>query len=743
MLCPDGKEQRVSYMENNKPTLKFNNLASHLKSLHPYVLTSKDSAAVAAAAPASGAGKRKAEDVLPSTKGAIVFTPMLESEFLAVYVKALCLGGYPLSWGDNLGFKYLCDALGLPRIPRTTATRHIALLYQDLRETIMQDIGALLGEVEVTTGGSTFAIELGVQVSLDGWQAIAGQKMESVLVHGGKVQKVFGRSKPELRPAEVHLGLQHFVASSYTAQEHADMWDILFSDRGLSRSNVFMAVMDTTATNPAILKTHQWAHVLWQSCDAHVMDLCTEDSLDNPSFKDAYGAANAMGEFLRASEKRFGPLLAMQRELGVPTPLRPVPQSNTRFLQSSFVMRRIIVLWPSIKQMRARLMVGGVIGDVVYEFDPPTMSAFNLLCTDLAVQMDTLIAIDKMMEPFIKFNARIGSSKEYTMSLQRPLFHELYVALEPFTASLVPAVQSVARSLTCSILTRMAPLMHSDMDGLRPAGMAKLTGEALREKLSERDEIANAAAALDPSCWATFVELGGSLEDAESTIWRHLIRPRASVTEGGPFVPEGAASAAAFAAEIKRIRAQPKPSKFMSDGAWAAKLDRLVREATDNHAQAIAPGGVAVLADPLTPLRDALEREFEALAELITKEELATDHGKKDSQYGSPLGVDNGPRYQLWPALKPQFPILFAAASMLLCAKRTSISNERLHSVAGRINSKLRASLTPASIEMLTLSHMALKDAMAADVELKKLRQPSGSLEGLDEEQIATLTGQM
>lgn len=80
-------------------------------------------------------------------------------------------------------------------------------------------------------------------------------------------------------------------------------------------------------------------------------------------------------------------------------------------------------------------------------------------------------------------------------------------------------------------------------------------------------------------------------------------------------------------------------------------------------------------------------------------------------KYGDPLESGNKARYR-WHAHKAQMPLLFEAAWALLCIPASATNNERVHSVSGRIDDKLRASLKPSNIQRLTLAFFFLPDAV-------------------------------
>jgi len=98
--------------------------------------------------------------------------------------------------------------------------------------------------------------------------------------------------------------------------------------------------------------------------------------------------------------------------------------------------------------------------------------------------------------------------------------------------------------------------------------------------------------------------------------------------------------------------------------------------------------------------------------------------------YGDPLSSGyNANRYGFWPKHKHEFPILYLLAIIILGGQATSIECERVHSLAGRIVTKLRAALLPAKFELLTLGNIFLKEMIKKDEELQALIQTGDAAE--------------
>ena len=458
------------------------------------------------------------------------------------------------------------------------------------------------------------------------------------------------------------------------------------------------------------------------------------------------------------------PLLAVQTEAGIVHPCRPMRQAPTRFLQSALVVERVLKLEPHFRSLMAAQLAdlpaapaagppaplaAAVAGAAAGAAGAPRKHPFDDAGTGqtylsrsnaMLSKLPELTCIAAMMTPFVKYSARTGSSNEYCMSLQRPLVRELDAAVTPYLSSLLPGVVTIAKALQCSIWRRLAPAGWLMDDALRPEGMEKPSADFLAKRMLT-DEISNAAAVMDPACWSEFELLGGSYDDAESTLYRLYLAPRAELVESAAGAPADAAAAAAVAAdtaaklkiECDAIRAQPKPSKWMADTAWEDKKREMVAAATERsrvkRAAVRAGEPDAVHEGPMEPLRQAFFAEFA----LLRKDVEAVAHAGVKSKFGMPLDSGNTERYTYWPSVKSSRPILyFLATCGPLVLKAASISNERVNSVLGRIVTKLRCKLAPSTQEMLTLALVTLQQNASSAPEWVALSAKYGSLERAD-----------
>lgn len=92
------------------------------------------------------------------------------------------------------------------------------------------------------------------------------------------------------------------------------------------------------------------------------------------------------------------------------------------------------------------------------------------------------------------------------------------------------------------------------------------------------------------------------------------------------------------------------------------------------------------------------------------------------SPFGTPLSRGTDARYEFWPSRRSAQPLMLFCAEELLAACRAATAfNERLHSPAQRIGSKLRNRLKPHTTVQLTLAYHFLRE------DIKKLLKEMGT----------------
>ena len=110
----------------------------------------------------------------------------------------------------------------------------------------------------------------------------------------------------------------------------------------------------------------------------------------------------------------------------------------------------------------------------------------------------------------------------------------------------------------------------------------------------------------------------------------------------------------------------------------------------------------------------------------------------------APFGgeLQEGPpdRYQYWPSVEKQFPLLYlCAVTLLACDGNSTCENERAHSPAGRITEPYRALMKPAKMEELTLAYFMIRKRAEADTRKQMEAWAKASLDqrAVEEELIA------
>lgn len=173
--------------------------------------------------------------------------------------------------------------------------------------------------------------------------------------------------------------------------------------------------------------------------------------------------------------------------------------------------------------------------------------------------------------------------------------------------------------------------------------------------------------------------------------------------------------------KLAAIKGRPKP-EGMHQSAYDADTKDLLESLRQEHEgtdEEDEDGGGGD-GDPFLQLRLALLAELAALErdhvtparkEALQQKAAALAGGKPYApRYGHPLSEGTKARYELWPSMERTFPLLYFCAEALLAGSANSTAyNERMHSPAGLIYSKLRSRLLPDNVERLTLSLIYVK----------------------------------
>ena len=101
--------------------------------------------------------------------------------------------------------------------------------------------------------------------------------------------------------------------------------------------------------------------------------------------------------------------------------------------------------------------------------------------------------------------------------------------------------------------------------------------------------------------------------------------------------------------------------------------------------------------------------------------------------YGKPFDQGNPNRLMYWSSKRASMPLLFLVSQFLLTAPAASTDNERSHSVAGRIMSKARCSMSGDTLDRNLMGYYGLRKLAAAKAEALKNAGRLENLEDLDE----------
>jgi len=101
--------------------------------------------------------------------------------------------------------------------------------------------------------------------------------------------------------------------------------------------------------------------------------------------------------------------------------------------------------------------------------------------------------------------------------------------------------------------------------------------------------------------------------------------------------------------------------------------------------------------------------------------------------YGKPFDQGNVNRHMYWYSKRASMPLLFLVSQFLLTAPAASTDNERSHSVAGRIMSKARCSMSGDTLDRNLMGYYWLRKLAVAKAEALKDAGRLEDLEDLDE----------
>jgi hypothetical protein len=487
--------------------------------------------------------------------------------------------------------------------------------------------------------------------------------------------------------------------------------------------------MDTTNGNPAVLREPVWEHCEFVDCNQHLKALAVQDAAAVPAFAAALEAAHDMAKWLGASTRRLD-------ALALYTALVPVMQSKTRFASAFIVCRRTVQLADALAAMNRRL------ADASQPplFSGPNAAESNAIAVGFKTQyakvlqnMSVIEGLARLGVPFLSDIARMGSDTEYTASITQASTIALFEVCEAeLTAH--PHMRDICVSLQNSLLERCASHATATLLIKAHHKVPSFLQPGAGEKLQKRFQVDSrqyAAQVLDPAFSHLVLLRAGELTDVEAYLYKMVLCPGA-VIELAPAdaaaLPHAPDSLPALKAQLLEIDAMQKPFPDTSDDYWAefkaqrkAELkkswkDRDVLEALEKGGEhpAAAPGGEF---DRFGPLLDALRAELAQYKIFLNSQRRVymADRANYKSPYGDPLGPKVDARYEFWPQRKKEWPLLFHCATQVLAGlKASTCSNERAHSVSGRVCTKLRGALLPNTIEQLTLAYYYIRREVIA-----------------------------
>jgi hypothetical protein len=273
-------------------------------------------------------------------------------------------------------------------------------------------------------------------------------------------------------------------------------------------------------------------------------------------------------------------------------------------------------------------------------------------------------------------------------------------------------------------------------EGLEPPGETSLA----RKNAQARDSLCFDAAALDPATFESFFLGGGDLNLARNYYIVNIIKRYAKVvSEGGAAVEEEEEeipeTTRQLNAAVKKILAEEKPlGSKVSDEAWQQDKERRAQKERDKHSNGMNnPLALEQTTGPFDALVTQLTVEMEILTREHERARDATTKGEWRTRYGAPFDTGNVNRKLYWKQRRDEMPVLFCMAMTLLPIPFASTSNERVHSVLGRILSKFRCSMTSTTLEESMLGYAWLRD------EVKRVSEDERVKQKMSDRQVTTL----
>jgi len=711
----------------------MNNFVEHMSRCHIELCTAAHAKAVwesedkKLGGGAGGGKKRKAVGALGIV--ARVLTPKELADEKSVYVRQLArmlvTDAQPWATVMRLGFRDFMGALGKPTVHETSVKRAYDKLYEvEVEGPIKSHVAHFLRPVEFKIGTAKFKFTTPCTLSQDGWCGRSSEKFVTMILHGSQfIGKVLTRVKVLVRvPHWVPVAGEDGPAR-YTAKDLARLLKRGLDEAGYDLERLLGMAADTDHTNSAVLAQQDWdwAHHLFMGCWQHILDLILKDLIKPtnpcPEYVAARDAFNKMTTFIRGSEKHMTELLKAQElapPVGLGLPKRncvvPSSSSETRFTGDFTMCRRIQRLLPALGLMNSQAMQPGQ-----KLFTEEVKQTFVENYSLLAVSAGPIAMISDLTEPILKLSAALGSDTTYTLSIQRSMFFYLNDLILEALKKPGVTLKSVAilERLRASVYERVCPVVSFNVNP--PAlFVPPAEGTPQYKGLQDRDDIYNAAESLDPATFISFGR-GGNLSHAANFFYNTVFFPHTEVLDAAEEVVEGGGAIAAlkppaYGIAKAKIKGLLNSDDFVSKEVFEERRAAMLAELEEQYGAGKAGGAAAVMVlDGLGPVLRKLKEEILSLKKY--HEQAWRDQKVWVKAYGGAFDQGNLKRLSFWGEHKEEMPLLFLAASALLCAPGASTSCERVNSVMGRILSKMRCSLSPSSVERNTLGYAIFRKA--------------------------------
>jgi len=753
-----GEIVSVAYPNN---TLSITNWMSHAFNNHPNVLTegdyNKKKGKVGKKRRVSAGGEK---EVLTLTRGE-------EKEAIA---ELICANGLPLSFTDSLGWKKYAKRHGSEQISRRVISDYMKEIEKSrVTEPLHKAIREYLAPREFNFGGGKLLLQAKTGISTDGWTDGQRRQMESFTIYIPTIQQAT-LSDRILVPCPFALALDHWKLGRveleadesdgiekglyFDAKEHAKFVVECLSkvkydkNRFLTPANVLKFNTDTTAGQPKMIENlpnigglgNLDADIkqgyppetgpLYSECFGHVINLLTVDMKKIAIFSEAHRVSNELSVWLRASDKRMQVFRVASAKARPGMSVRkPVSFPSTRFFYAILQMKVLSETFDVLQ----------------YIFDNPktcfgedeneTSVEFNDNFTTYKAHHPTVLAIVKLFDKQLVLMPKMGAARRYTTSLPGIFFTTIYDHVKSFANTAEgKSIPTVIDAYKCSLFHRIASVavLMNGLDEKVVPSSSPYYNAAFKTKweLSNvykrrvwRDDLVNAAAYLDPLVFKFYDDCGHNLAHATTFYVRLLkgciVKDDVMEIDVDPDVPQNMSEANL----LKQFKIEKNAIEKRKRTNWVINAEQFqMRKREDLRSLVALYRGKGL---PLAQEEDILsEDQSDKTSEELIQDQVVIEMQayqgimkklfSKNPDYFGKDAFENDclERYKFWPAHADQLPLLNLCAQMLLGTALTAMENERFHSAAAFIHTKLRSRLTAESLERLTLSKIYIQEAL-------------------------------